>query len=206
MNASTTTTVHAAFTGTAARRADAEWLIVDEVTPRRTHEAGPRTGRGRRRGQRCAACTEAGYGHGHRVGLLLENRPAFFTHWFALNALGVSIVPIHADMRAAEWMFLITHSEMSLAVALPGREAALRSAASEAGASLQTMGPAALGRIPPARSPAPLAGQPVGRDTECALLYTSGTTGRPKGCASPTVLCVPASGPRLGDWPRGAPP
>ncbi len=32
---------------------------------------------------------DAGYGPGHRVGLLLENRPAFFLHWFALNALGV---------------------------------------------------------------------------------------------------------------------
>ena len=39
----------------------------------------------------------AGYGHGHRVGLLLENRPAFFLHWFALNALGVSLVPINAE-------------------------------------------------------------------------------------------------------------
>ena len=30
----------------------------------------------------------SGYGVGHRVGLLLENRPAFFLHWLALNALG----------------------------------------------------------------------------------------------------------------------
>lgn len=48
------------------------------------------------------AYAAAGYGHGHRVGLLLENRPAFFRHWFALNGLGVSVVPINADLRAAE--------------------------------------------------------------------------------------------------------
>ena len=37
--------------------------------------------------------------------------------------------------------------------------------------------PASLPR--PARRPAP---GPPGLDTECSLLYTSGTTGRPKGC------------------------
>ena len=35
-----------------------------------------------------AAYAAAGYGHGHRVGLLLENRPDFFWHWFALNGAG----------------------------------------------------------------------------------------------------------------------
>src|SRR5260370_38872735 len=35
----------------------------------------------------------AGLGYGHRVGLMLENRPTFFFHWLALNALGVSVVP-----------------------------------------------------------------------------------------------------------------
>ena len=33
---------------------------------------------------------------GHRVGLMLENRPAAFLHWFALNALGASVVPLNA--------------------------------------------------------------------------------------------------------------
>jgi len=37
----------------------------------------------------------AGYGIGSRVALLLENRPEFFDYWLALNAIGVSIVPIN---------------------------------------------------------------------------------------------------------------
>ena len=49
-----------------------------------------------------AGYARAGYGHGHRVGLLLENRPEFILHWFALNGLGVSVVPINGDLRAAE--------------------------------------------------------------------------------------------------------
>ena len=41
----------------------------------------------------------AGSGHGHRVGLLFENRPEFFFHYLALNAPGVGVVPINPDYR-----------------------------------------------------------------------------------------------------------
>lgn len=127
-----------------------------------------------------AAYEAAGYGHGHRAGLLLENRPAFLLHWFALNALGVSVVPINAELRAAELQYLISHSEIAMAVALPGRHASLAAAADAAGLSLPLMGPDDT--PPKAPSAAPLAGRPLTGDSECALLYTSGTTGRPKGC------------------------
>jgi acyl-CoA synthetase (AMP-forming)/AMP-acid ligase II len=127
-----------------------------------------------------AAYARAGYGHGHRVGLLLENRPAFFWHWFALNGLGVSVVPINADLRSAELEYLVGHSEIALAVALPARHAALREAAAAASRPLALM--ADGDAPPPAPFPAPRAGDPIGVQTECALLYTSGTTGRPKGC------------------------
>src|SRR5262245_29833794 len=73
-----------------------------------------------------AAYAAAGYGHGHRVGLLLENRPDFFLHWFALNGLGVSVVPINADLRSAELEYLVGHSEIALAVAPAARHDALR--------------------------------------------------------------------------------
>ncbi len=131
-----------------------------------------------------AAYAEAGYGHGHRVGLLLDNRPAFFLHWFALNGLGVSVVPINGDLRAAELEYLIGHSEIALAVALPERQADLLAAAERAGRPFRVM--ADGDAPPPALFPAPLAngGEP-GELTECALLYTSGTTGRPKGCMLP---------------------
>ncbi len=122
----------------------------------------------------------AGYGHGHRAGLLMENRPAFFLHWFALNALGVSVVPINADLRSAELEYLIGHSEISIAIALPSHHAVLRAAADAVGSRLAVIGPDDAPAA--AATPAPLAGKPIDSATECALLYTSGTTGRPKGC------------------------
>ena len=179
------TTVHAAFTATAARTPKADFLFTESVTAAAYGiEAGATswgTAAAQVEGLR-TAYAKAGHGPGHRVGLLLENRPAFLLHWFALNALGVSVVPISADMRSAELVYLIGHSEIALVVTLPGRVDDLRAAATLAGVILDTMAPEAKQPVPPARTSPPRAGLTVGRDTECALLYTSGTTGRPKGC------------------------
>jgi acyl-CoA synthetase (AMP-forming)/AMP-acid ligase II len=129
----------------------------------------------------------AGYLHGDRVGLLLENRPVFLEHWLALNTLGVSVVPISAEMRVAELSYLIAHSEIVLAVALPSHHSLLHEAALREGLDLNVI---AMGEAIPARPvrssqaerDAASATRLPGLNTECALLYTSGTTGRPKGC------------------------
>src|SRR5215472_1026088 len=73
----------------------------------------------------------AGYGHGHRVGLLFENRPEFFFHYLALNALGAGIVPINPDYRHDELLYQMDHSEAELAVTIPARVAALEAVARE---------------------------------------------------------------------------
>src|SRR3954470_19273328 len=151
-------TVHHRFAATAARVPSGEFLWTDPVTaqvygipaqPVSWAEAAAEVERLR------AVYAEAGYGHGHRVGLLLENRPAFLFHWFALNALGASVVPVNAEMRWAELEYLIGHSELALAVSLPQRVGDLRAAAAAAGVAMGTWDPAHENQPPAASAPAP---------------------------------------------------
>ena len=123
----------------------------------------------------------AGYGHGHRVALLLENRPEFFFHYLALNGLGAGIVPVNPDYRHDEMLYQMDHSEADLAVSIVSRMADLEAVARERAKPLPVVNAEAMPRDLPKPGPAPRAGPP-GLDTECSLLYTSGTTGRPKGC------------------------
>ena len=191
-------TVHAAFAATAEARPRAPFLrVLDSVAARYGVPAGDLSyGEAAARVDRLrAALATAGYGHGHRVALLLENRPAFFLAWLALNALGCSVVPINADLRAAELEYLFGHAEPELAVSIASHAPRLREAAAASGAAtpvidvdvLETLAIDGTGEpriLPSARHGAPATGAP-GRDTECGLLYTSGTTGRPKGCVLP---------------------
>jgi len=128
-----------------------------------------------------AAYAAAGYGHGHRVALLLENRPEMFIHYLALNALGCGIVPVNPDYRHDEVAYQMDHSEADLAVAVSERTAALEAVARERARPLPVIDGGAWPAALPKAGPPPRAGAPR-LDTECALLYTSGTTGRPKGC------------------------
>jgi acyl-CoA synthetase (AMP-forming)/AMP-acid ligase II len=123
---------------------------------------------------------EAGYGLGHRVALLLENRPESFLHWFALNGLGVSVVPINGEMSTEEMAYLLQHSESCLGVAVPEKKSLMQGAASQAGLSLSVISCEELPSVPQAVEAA-ASGEPQ-EDSECALLYTSGSTGKPKGC------------------------
>jgi acyl-CoA synthetase (AMP-forming)/AMP-acid ligase II len=191
-------TVHAAFSSTAARTPSQAFLHVEPVTAA-AYDIAPGPITWTEASQRVEALRlayqAAGYGHGHRIGLLLENRPDFLFHWFALNALGASVVPIHAEMRAAELTYLIGHSEICLAICLAPRVADLRSAAAQAGTALATADAQLRDGVPPAPRPAPHGDQRIGGATECALLYTSGTTGRPKGCMLDNAYFL-----RAGQW------
>ncbi len=79
---------------------------------------------------------QAGYGHGHRVAILLENRPAFIEHWLALNALGVSVVPVNPFYRSEELKYLLGHSDAVLAVSIAARVGDLVAAAKTTGRAI----------------------------------------------------------------------
>jgi acyl-CoA synthetase (AMP-forming)/AMP-acid ligase II len=194
-------TVHERFLATAAQAPGSEFLFIDAVTAGAYGIAAARVTWAEAAGEVMRlrmAYAAAGYGHGHRVGLLLENRPAFLFHWLALNALGASVVPIHAEMRAAELEYLVGHSEICLAVTVPQRAGDLQAAAAAARVRMRTFDAVAGHEIPAAPVAAPSGNSAPGATTECALLYTSGTTGRPKGCRLANEYFL-----RAGQWYAG---
>ncbi len=125
----------------------------------------------------------AGIGHGDRVALLLENRPDFVMHFLALNALGAGIVPVNPDYRHDELLYQMDHSEAALAVVVSDRVDDLEAVARDMSRALPIIDVATFidRSLPIARPRSGRTQAPAG-DTECALLYTSGTTGQPKGC------------------------
>jgi acyl-CoA synthetase (AMP-forming)/AMP-acid ligase II len=134
------------------------------------------------------AFAAAGYGAGHRVALLLENRPEFFSHWLALNALGISIVPINPDLRLNELEYQLGLAEVGLLVTH-----------SKAAPALQGLAMSGL-TIIEAGDDIPTAATGATRQTglpndECALLFTSGSTGKPKGCMLSNTYFI-----NLADW------
>jgi len=143
---------------------------------------------------RSKSLATAGYGQGTRVGLLLQNRPEFIEIWFAANSLGASVVPINPDLRRSELEYLIEHSDMAAAYVLPERHAEVAAAALAVGS---TMTPITLDD--PVRPLLSRGGITKGEDSqrECALLYTSGTTGHPKGCVLSNEYFL-----HSGDWYR----
>ncbi|HMK81941.1 MAG TPA: AMP-binding protein [Xanthobacteraceae bacterium] len=171
-------TPYQAFAAAAARTPDAPLLIAPASAALPYAPDGFRISYGALRSEverLRAEYAVAGYGRGARVALILENRPAFFHHWLALNALGVSIVPINPDLRPDELSFQLGVAQADLLVATANNMPLARAAA---------LGRARLiddqSAIPACQT------QVVAQDAiasgECALLFTSGSTGKPKGC------------------------
>jgi acyl-coenzyme A synthetase/AMP-(fatty) acid ligase len=194
-------TVHAAFAATMARWPQRDMIhvlpdtaVVYDIAPGALSYAAAVAEVDRL----AAALEQAGYGAGHRVMLLMENRPAFFLWWLALNRIGASVVPVNPDLRTSELTYMIGHAEPALAVVLPGRVADLRAAADQAGVAMAVIAPDKS--LPAPRPNARVAfcdGSPC--DHEAALLYTSGTTGQPKGCILTNTYFLMA-----GRWYAGA--
>ncbi len=70
------------------------------------------------------AYAAAGYGVGHRIALLMENRPEHLLHKLAVNALGACCVPLNPDHRPREMAYVLDHAKVDLVVVLSTRYAA----------------------------------------------------------------------------------
>ena len=113
---------------------------------------------------------------GERVALAFDSRLDVYLHLLALNAEAASIVPLNMAGTDAELLHMIRHSEARLLGGAEEHLPRLRQLALEAG-RIEMFD--ASGSSEPGAMRAPPRGD---RATEAALLYTSGTTGKPKGC------------------------
>ncbi len=119
----------------------------------------------------------AGIVAGSRVALALDSRIDVYLHLLALNSLGVSLVPLNTGGSDGEVAYVIEHSKCSLIVSLNEHADRLRALA-ESRDLCRILPADELGAAAAAHAPA----VPGASEREAALLYTSGTTGKPKGC------------------------
>ena len=130
----------------------------------------------------------AGVQRGDRVLLFAQNSPAFSIAYYAILRADAMVVPVNAMSTADDLAYLAADSGARVAIA--GAELAAAALACPKLAQLLLIGEAA-GPLADARCTAwddALADAPTprphvaGPDDLCVLPYTSGTTGRPKGC------------------------
>ena len=122
----------------------------------------------------------AGYGYGQRVAVIMDNRAEFFLHFLALNKLGASVVPVNSGFLPREIAYVINHSDACLVLCLPCYREKVQAALAGRDKAIPIADTESMSRLPPCASE-PAMGTPD-RETEVAVLYTSGTTGTPKGC------------------------
>jgi acyl-CoA synthetase (AMP-forming)/AMP-acid ligase II len=130
---------------------------------------------------------ERGVGRGDVVGLLSYNCPEFLETLFAANYLGAIAMPINWRLAAPEVRYILEHSEARALVC----DGSLVDLANEATRGIEaTLVRACISRQVPdgwvplaglRATPSRLARVPATADDVHRLMYTSGTTGRPKG-------------------------
>jgi len=127
-----------------------------------------------------ARYTEAGYGPGHRIAILAGNHPALFIHWLALNSIGVGVVPVNPEYKSTEILAMLTASKAVLVLTTSSKFDSVRTVAS------QFSPPIPVELVYKFDSEFPSVIRPsngvITRETEAGLLFTSGTSGLPKGC------------------------
>ncbi len=123
---------------------------------------------------------ERGVGPGDRVGVMLPNVPSFaFVYYGVLRAGGV-VVPMNVLLKEREVAFYLSDPEARLVFAWHEFAGAAQSGADDAGAECVIVAPGEFERLLASAEPSTEVVDRAGDDT-AVILYTSGTTGTPKG-------------------------
>ncbi|MET0735880.1 MAG: long-chain fatty acid--CoA ligase [Microbacterium sp.] len=143
------------------------------------------------------ALRDRGIGRGDRVAMLVPNVPDFARVYYAALSLGAVVVPVHLLFKAEEIGYVLRDSGADLLVVAAPLLAEAVPAAAQAGVPLLTvLLPAEAGIDLPrleveASVASPIARHtPVGPLDAATILYTSGTTGTPKGAVGSHLSIV----------------
>jgi len=117
-----------------------------------------------------------GLTRGVRLHVHMANRPEFLFAWFACAAIGATIVPTNTQSSAHEIAYAIEHSGSWISLTDAAGAEVVADAAAMVDRSHHVH---ELGRIPLPRATGGPADD-VSADMDLGLLYTSGTTSRPK--------------------------
>jgi long-chain acyl-CoA synthetase len=117
---------------------------------------------------------------GDRVGVMLPNVPEFPVAYYSVLRAGGVVVPMNVLLKRREIAFYLEDSGAELLVAWHGFIEEARGGAMDAGAKTIEIDPTVFAAIMVNNEPTPVLAE-TDEDDTAVILYTSGTTGRPKG-------------------------
>ncbi len=163
----------ATLTETAAERGEKVAVKLDdvEVTYSMLDEASARV---------AAMLHSRGLEPGDRVGIMLPNVPYFPIVYYGILRAGGVVVPMNVLLKGREVEFYLSDSEASLLFAWHDLDEAAEQGAEAAGTEHIPVKPGEFEQLMGEQDPVGDLAQRAGEDT-AVLLYTSGTTGKPKG-------------------------
>ena len=127
-----------------------------------------------------SALSRQGVGKGDRVALLSENRPEWVVSYLAVTSLGAVIVPLDAQLTEKEVAVLLADSDAKAVCVSAATRQKLPKGGGVAVISFDAGEGVPFSEMMTAHAEAQLPPAPSDRDL-AAILYTSGTTGDPKG-------------------------
>lgn len=131
------------------------------------------------------ALRDLGIRRGDRVAYLGGNHPALLETLFAAGTLGAIFVPLNARLTTAELAYILEDSGTSVLIDGPGQADTPAESRDVPGLRHRYAVDGGPGRdyAELLRVPATATDELVAHDDVCMIMYTSGTTGRPKGAA-----------------------
>jgi long-chain acyl-CoA synthetase len=121
-----------------------------------------------------------GVGPGDRVGVMLPNVPYFPVVYYGILRLGAAVVPMNVLLKGRETAFYLKDPGAKAVFAWSDFAEHARTGAAEAGAECIEVVPGEFEKLVGAADPITAVEPRDGSDT-AVILYTSGTTGTPKG-------------------------